>query len=128
MSGIWFFNVHRSWEDWVSMLLGVLIGFSPWLAEQQDNPAVTGNALLVGLLILGFAQLTYVSLQRWEETGEIALGLWLVASPFIFDYAEAGMLQYWHFILGAIVALLAALELWQDWTLSDKELAQHGQQ
>jgi hypothetical protein len=127
MSGIWFFNVHRSWEDWVCMLLGVLIGFSPWLAEQQDNPAVTGNALLVGLLVLGFAQLTYVSLQRWAETGEIALGLWLVASPFIFDYAEAGMLQYWHFTLGAIVALLAALELWQDWTLSDKELAQHGQ-
>jgi hypothetical protein len=33
MSGIWFFNVHRSWEDWVSMLIGVVIAISPWLAE-----------------------------------------------------------------------------------------------
>jgi len=127
MSGIWFFNVHRSWEDWVSMLLGVLIGFSPWLADQQHDQSVMWNAVLVGALVLGLAQLEYVSLQRWEEIGGIACGLWLIASPFTFGYAEAGALRYWHFTLGAIVALLAALELWQDWTLSDKELAQHGQ-
>jgi hypothetical protein len=34
MLGIRFFNVHRPWEDWVSMLLGVLIGLSPWFADQ----------------------------------------------------------------------------------------------
>ena len=33
MSGIWFFNVHCSWEDWVSMLIGMVIAISPWLAE-----------------------------------------------------------------------------------------------
>ena len=127
MSGIRFFNIHRSWEDWAGMLLGVLIGLSPWLADQHDDQAAMWNALVVGLLVLGLAQLEYVSLQRWEETGEIALGLWLMASPYTFGYAEAGALRHWHFILGAIVALLAALELWQDWKLSNKDLAQHGQ-
>jgi hypothetical protein len=127
MSGIRFFNVHRSWEDWVSMLIGVLIGISPWLAEQQHDQSVIWNAVLVGALVLGLAQFEYVSLQRWEEIGEIVCGLWLIASPLTFDYAEFGALRYWHFILGAIVVLIAALELWQDWTLSDKELAQHGQ-
>ena len=126
MSRIRSFNVHRSWEDWVSMLVGVLIGFSPWLAGQPDNPAVLGNALVVGLLVFGLAELTYVSLTRWEEIGEIACGLWLIASPFTFGYAESGALRYWHFLLGAAVVLLAALELWQDRTLSEKELAQHG--
>ena len=108
------------------MLVGVLIGFSPWLAGQPDNPAVLGNALLVGLLVFGLAELTYVSLTRWEEIGEIACGLWLIASPFTFGFAESSALRYWHFLLGAAVVLLAALELWQDWTLSEKELAQHG--
>ena len=126
MSRIRFFNVHRSWEDWLSMLVGVLIGFSPWLAGQPDNPAVLGNALLVGLFVFGLAELTYVSLTRWEEIGEIACGLWLIASPFTFGYAESGALRYWHFLLGAAVVVLAALELWQDWKLSGKELAQHG--
>jgi hypothetical protein len=127
MSGIRSFNVHRSWEDWVSMLIGVLIGISPWLADQQHDQSVMWNAVVVGALVLGLAQLEYVSLQRWEETGEIACGLWLIASPFTFGYDEAGALRYWHFVLGATVVLLAALELWQDWTLSDEELAQHGQ-
>jgi hypothetical protein len=116
MSRIPFFNVHRSSEDWASMLVGVLIGFSPWLAEQQDNPAVLGNALLVGLLVLGLAQLTYVGPTRWEEIGEIACGLWLIASPFTFGYVDSGALRYWHFLLGAAVVLITALELWQDWT------------
>ncbi|MGE5772496.1 MAG: SPW repeat protein [Hyphomicrobiales bacterium] len=85
------------------------------------------NAILVGALVLLLAQLEYVSLQRWEETGEILLGLWLIAAPFTFGYVEAGLLRYWHFVLGAITVLLASWELWQDWKLSDKELAQHGQ-
>jgi hypothetical protein len=109
------------------MLLGVLIGFSPWLAGEPHDPAVMWNAFLVGVLVLGLAQLEYVSLPRWEEIGEIACGLWLMASPFVFGYADAGALRYWHFILGVVVALIAALELWQDWKLSEKELAQHGQ-
>ncbi len=127
MAVIRLFNVHRNWEDWVGMLLGVLIGLSPWLAGQQDNQVAMWNAVIIGALVIALAALELAGLQRWEEVCEIACGLWLIASPFIFGYAETGTLRYWHFALGAAVALIAALELWQDWKLSDKELAQHGQ-
>ena len=127
MAGIRFLNIHRTWEDWFGIGLGVLIGLSPWLASQQDNQVVMWNAVLVGALVLSLAALEFVGLQRWEEGGEFVLGLWLIASPFTFGYADAGALRYWHFVLGGVVALLALLELWQDWKLSDKELAQHGQ-
>jgi len=116
MSRISFFNVHRTFEDWISMLIGVLIAASPWLTQQQDNPAVLGNALLVGLFVFGLAQLTYAGPTRWEEIGEIACGFWLIASPFTFEYVGSGSLRYWHFLLGAAVMLIAVLELWQDWT------------
>jgi SPW repeat len=124
MTGIRFLSIHRNWEDWLAMLIGVLIGLSPWLAGQQDNQAVMWNAVIVGALVIALAALELSSLQRWEEIGEIACGLWLVVSPFIFGYA--GALMYWHLILGAAVVLLASLELWQDWKLSEQELAQHG--
>ncbi len=127
MAGIRLFNVHRTWEDWVGMVLGVLVGLSPWLAGEQDHQVVMWNAVLVGALVLALAVLELGGLQRWEEAGEIACGLWLAASPFTFGYAEAGALRYWHFVLGAVVVLLAALELWQDWKLSDEKLVQHGQ-
>jgi len=119
-------NVHRTWEDWAGMVLGVLIGLSPWLAGQQDSQVVMWNAVIVGALVVALAALELVGVQRWEETGEIACGLWLIASPFVFGYAGAGALRYWHFALGVIVVLLAAVELWQDWKLSDKDLAKHG--
>ena len=125
MAGI--FNIYCNWEDWASMVLGVLIGFSNWLAGQQGDKMVNGNAVIVGALVIALGALELTGLQRWEQGGEIACGLWLIVSPFIFGYAEADALRYWHFVLGALVALLAVVELWQDWNLSDKELAQHGQ-
>jgi hypothetical protein len=126
MADIRILNMHRNWEDWLGMALGAIIGLSPWLAGEQDNPAILWNVVIVGALVIALAAMELASLQRWEEGLEIAAGLWLAASPFIFGYADAGTLRYWHFILGAGVMVLAVLELWQDWKLSDKQLAQHG--
>jgi hypothetical protein len=105
------------------MLAGVLIVLSPWIAGPPYPHVITMNAVIVGLAVLSLGQLQYVILQRWEEIAEMAFGAWLIASPFVFSYAGDGMLRYWHFALGALVVLLAVLELWQDWDRSDQELA-----
>ena len=126
-----FFSTHRTWEYWCGMLLGILIVLSPWFPTQASHSADQGSMILntftIGILVFGLAQLEYVALQRWEEVTSIAAGLWLIASPYIFDYAGDGMLQLWHSTLGGLVVLLAALQLWQDWDLSEQDLAQHGQ-
>lgn len=130
-----FFETHKSWEDWFGMLLGLLITLSPWITGQANNGfgSLTGqemailNAVCVGILIFGFAQLEYVALRRWEEACEMALGFWMIASPHIFGYSGDGTLRLWHTALGGVVILLGLLKLWQDWDLSDDELARHGQ-
>lgn len=124
MAGIRLFNVHRTWEDWAGICLGTLIGLSPWLTGQQDDPVVAWNAVLVGLFVVMLNALELVDLHRWEETGDIVLGLWLIASPFVFIYD--GALAYWHYGLGAAVVLLAVLELWQDRNMSDGDMARYG--
>jgi len=126
MAGIRFFKVHRTLEDWFGIVLGVLIGLSPWIAGHADGQLSMLNAIAVGAAVLLLAESELVDPHRWEETGEILCGLWLIASPFVFGYAEAGGLATWHFARGGIVVLLAVIELWQDWTLTDKELVQHG--
>jgi|SRR5215470_16399110 len=125
MAAIRFFNIHRPWEDWVGMLLGMVIAVSPWLVVQSVDQLAMWNAIFVGAFIFGLAQLAYVSARRWEEIAEAACGVWLIASPFTFAYA--GALRYWHFSLGAIVVLIAVLELWQDWARSDETLARRNQ-
>jgi hypothetical protein len=107
------------------MILGVLIGLSPWLAGGQENLLAMGNAVAVGVMVFALAAFELVDLNRSEEVGEIALALWLIASPFILRYVES-QLAIWHFILGVVVVLLAALELWQDWSLTERELLRHG--
>jgi hypothetical protein len=126
MAGIRLFNVHYLWEDCLSMGLGALIVLTSWMVGDAGNTqAVATNAVVVGIVVLALGASEFLDLRRWEESVEVACGLWLFASPFIFGYANAGMLRYWHFILGVSVVVLAVLELKQDWKLSGPRLAQH---
>jgi len=134
MSDFRFFDTHRTWEDWCGMLLGLMIALSPWFSTDAsrdlagaDHGAVVINALTVGILVFGLSQLQYLALQRWEEVAEIFLGLWLIISPYMFGYSGDGALRFWHTSLGGAVVLLAALQLWQDWELSEQDMARHGQ-
>lgn len=118
-----FFDNHRPWEDWLGMLAGLVIAASPWLAGEHDAVLTVANALIVGGLVCFLAQLEYVVLRRWEEVAEAMLGVWLAMSPYVFGYAGDGTLRFWHSTLAGVVILLAALELYQDWEVSDEELA-----
>jgi SPW repeat-containing protein len=125
MTGIRIFSVHYLWEDCVSMVLGALIALTSWMVGDAGGQIVATNAVIVGLLVLALGASEFLDLRRWEEGLETACGLWLIASPFIFGYADAGTLRYWHFVLGGVVVLLAVLELRQDWKLSSTELRRH---
>ena len=125
MAGIRLFNVHYGWEDCVSIGLGAVIVLTSWIGTDVVSQPVAVNATIVGILVLALAASEVVDLHRWEESLEGLCGLWLIASPFVFGYADAGTLRYWHFVLGIAVTLLAVLELRQDWRLSDAEMGHH---
>ena len=126
MARVRFLQSHNAWEDWLGVVLGVLIVPSPWLAGQTDDRAVILNAAVVGVFVLMLAELELVALQPQQEVAELALGLWLMASPFVFGYADAGQLRLMHYALGGLVALLAVLELWQGRNLDHEQRAKHG--
>src|SRR6266511_3939210 len=113
MAGIRLFNVHYDWEDCLSMSLGALIVLTSWMVADVPSQAIAANAVIVGILVLVLGASELFDLRRWEEGLEAACGFWLIASPFIFGYANAGTLRYWHFVLGAGVVLLSVLELRQ---------------
>lgn len=106
------FTEHRGWEDFCSAGLGVLIVLSPLLAPGEVTAAVIISTGLVGVLITMLALLETMQLQRWEEVLELLCGLWIAISPLVFGYG--GALRLVHVVLGAGVAILALLELWQD--------------
>ena len=49
MSDNRFFGTHRPWEDWLGMLLGVLIMVSPWFPMQVSDVVEQAAGVVAGL-------------------------------------------------------------------------------
>lgn len=113
MSNRKFLRKHRSWEDWLSIALGLVIMLAPWIAKETSHQAAVVNAALSGIVVLVLAELDLVNYRRWTEVAQLVCGLWVAASPFVLGYSGTGELAYWHIVAGLIVAALGALELWQ---------------
>jgi len=109
-------SIHRHWEDWCSMGVGLVILLSPAIAQTVDFPYATLNAVFVGLLVMLLAGQELMLLETWEEYLEFALGLWLAASPWLFGYSALELPTAMHVALGGAVAALAIVEFYQDWT------------
>jgi len=122
-----FLKSHLRWQDWLGGALGAAVGVSPWAAGETSHEAAVLNAAHIGVLVLGLAVFELVDLRRWGEIGRLACGLWLTASPFVFGYADAGHLRYWHLALGPPLTVLAALELWQGWKLRPQASSDQGE-
>lgn len=106
------FTEHRGWEDIASILLGLLVVAAPVAFMSEPVNYIYMNSAVVGFLIISLGFLQFLWLQRWEEHLELLCGLWVISSPYLFGYG--GQLAAAHYVLGILVAGLAAFELWQD--------------
>ena len=113
------FTEHRSWEDYLSAAIGVLIVLSPVMAAADVGTTVTISIGFVGVMITMLALLEVMAIQRWEEVLELICGAWVIVSPIVLNYG--GTLRVLHFVLGGIVVVLALLEIWQDRNRSVEE-------
>jgi hypothetical protein len=107
-------KVHRGWEDWFLIGLGGLLLLTPALVPGEMPPPVLYSALSVGVVVMVMALFEIALKGRWEEIIQFVLGVWLAASIFVLDYGIASELRALHFAIGALVALIAAFEFWQD--------------
>lgn len=77
----------RQWQDWTVLLLGAWLLLSPFLLD-QNHAAATSNAHIVGLCFVLFGAVALVEPRMWEEWLNLALGGWLVVSPFVLGFAH----------------------------------------
>jgi hypothetical protein len=104
------FSFPRQWEDWASWMLGLWLLLSPWALFFDQETIALENALAVGALVI-IAEIVELSIFRgWEEWINIALGAWLVLSPWVLGITSAA--ARWNFVVvGALVVALALYEL-----------------
>ncbi len=100
------------WENWLSLVLGVWFFILPWTASSSLlTTAASWNAWVAGAGIVVSAIFALRELKPWEEWVNIALGVWVMISPWTFDYAKDATLLWNSLVVGIGVSVLSALAL-----------------
>lgn len=96
--------------DVLNLLLGALLLLSPWIFGFASG-VETQNAVISGIAIAVLSIAALAAFAEWEEWLNLIVGLWVLVSPWALGMA-GGTATTVHFIVGAVVAIIAAVELW----------------
>ena len=77
----------KHWQDPVNALLGAWLILSPWLLGFAGDIAPAASFVGVGVLLLASAVGAILVPKAWEEWTAVALGVVLMASPWILGFA-----------------------------------------
>jgi hypothetical protein len=96
--------------DLYNLLLAVMLFASPWFFAHASRTAGIDLWLSsAAIIILSVAAM--IAYSTWEEWINLALGLWLVVSPYLLGFAHTRAM---HFAIGigSAIVFFAGLELW----------------
>jgi hypothetical protein len=93
--------------------LGVILLVSPWLIGFEAEGMATWTAIIGGTVIAAMALAAFLRLLEWEEWINLVAGLCVAASPWLIGFTAVARATWTHIIIGVLVALLAAFELWR---------------
>ena len=105
----------KHWQDAVNGALGAWLALSPWILGYSGNAAAMPNAVIVGIALIATALGAMLLPRAWEEWTEAALGLWLMASPWVLGFNGNADAMLTAVVTGLVVMVLAL------WTLSTDE-------
>jgi hypothetical protein len=102
---------NEAFFDVANLVLGVWLFLTPWMFGFA-NSAAGWNAWILGIAIAIVAVAALMAFAEWEEWLNLVLGLWVLVSPWALAFQANATAMYTHVIVGIIVAVLAAIELW----------------
>jgi hypothetical protein len=103
----------RRLPDWLNLAIGTALFISPWVLQYTDLPTPAKNAWISGAAVIVIAVCALLALKEWEEWQDIAIGAWVMISPLVLDFTEILTAMYAHLILGELLIISAAWEIWR---------------
>ena len=110
--------------DVANLILGVILLASPWLVYGFSSGAASQNALISGIVIAVISIAALAAFAIWEEWLNLIVGLWVLVSPWVLGFAGGTAMRI-HVVIGVIVAVLAALEIWLLYQRPPRHTAAH---
>lgn len=105
----------RRWQDWVTLVLGIWLFFSPWLLGfYSQMPVASWSFFVVGVAFVVFAAFALNLRTLWEEWVDLALGAWMVISPWVLGFDGISRARDNAVVIGLAVAMASL------WALADR--------
>ena len=95
------------WQEWVKWVLGLWLFLSPAVL-QFGMTGHAWNAYLVATGIAWVAAAALAAFKPWREWIAIALGAWLLISPWLLGFSDAALPTWNAVVVGTLIAVLAA--------------------
>ena len=101
-------GLSNSWQDWVTLILGVWLIASPWLLSFSTMHVPSYNAWIVGIVLAVLSIAALARVQPWEEWINMLLGIWLLISPWVLGFSTNSTVT-WNAVIVGILAFVAAV-------------------
>jgi SPW repeat len=102
---------NAKWCDVANLILGAFLFVSPWIFAFDAGPA-SQNAYVAGVVIAILAIAALAAFAVWEEWLNLIVGLWTLVAPWVLGFQGNRTEMMVHVVVGVLVAVLAAVELW----------------
>lgn len=106
---------NAKWENWTNLVIGIIFFLTPWLISNNlatdVADRVSWNSWVVGAAVAISAGFALQDLKPWEEWVNLALGVWMILSPWIFNYSKESGLLWSSLAFGAIVTALSGISI-----------------
>ena len=104
----------RCWQDWINYFLGLWVFGSPWFIEHTmiGTQPGAGSRGMLNLWVVGLAVILVTTFaingilnRAWAVPAVLALGAWLLLSPWLIGFTATAPLMWNSVICGALISL-----------------------
>lgn len=96
--------------DLYTLACGAFLVCSPWLFGFVRT-AGRVDSEIVGVAVMALSIAGLAAFADWEEWLKVALGLWLIAAPWLLGFVHTSAMHV-SIAIGIVVTFLSLLELW----------------
>src|SRR5437868_6128331 len=103
------------WQNWVTLVLGVLLFIAPWVLGTANNASASWTAWILGIIgvILALWALGLPATHIPAEWITVVLGVVLFISPWILGFAGVMAAAWTAWIIGVLFVAAAGWTLWE---------------
>ncbi|MGE5140293.1 MAG: SPW repeat protein [Rudaea sp.] len=107
---------------WLTGLLGILLIISPFVLNFRGDMPALWSTVILGLAVLVVSAYKAVTHDhaRWEYWAAAIIGILAIIAPFVLGFSMLANALWASVILGVIVLILSAYELWRMQSMAQR--------